>query len=128
TGTLTRINTDNGLPLTVNLTSSDSTRATVPATVVIPAGQASATFPIAAVNDPAINGPANVTISGSAPLPVGFAFNSGFGTSGTINNNFQTETVAVQPDGKVLSVGYANLGNNTFDLRMSRYGADGKPD
>jgi len=42
--------------LTVTLTSSDVTAATVPATVTIPAGQTSATFPITIIDDAAIDG------------------------------------------------------------------------
>ena len=38
-------------PITIALASSDTTAATVPASVVIDAGQESASFPIAAVND-----------------------------------------------------------------------------
>ena len=52
TGTVTRGNTsDLTQPLVVNLSSSDTRAATVPVTVVIAAGQASATFPINPVND-----------------------------------------------------------------------------
>src|SRR5262245_42956652 len=49
-GTVTRVDTDNSQPLTVNLVSGDTTEATVPAYVVIPAGQVSASFSITAVN------------------------------------------------------------------------------
>src|SRR5208337_5404137 len=38
-------------PITITLTSSDTTAATVPTSVVISAGQESASFPIAAINN-----------------------------------------------------------------------------
>ncbi len=52
--------------LTVTLTSNDLTEATVPATVVIPDGQFSATFPITAVNDNELDGDQIVTITATA--------------------------------------------------------------
>src|SRR5439155_7573701 len=45
TGTVTRSGFDLGAALTVSLSSNDTTEITVPSSVVIPAGQASATFP-----------------------------------------------------------------------------------
>ncbi len=51
TGNVTRSNTDSGSPLTVNLASSDTSEAAVPATVTIPADEASATFVVTAVDD-----------------------------------------------------------------------------
>ena len=56
TATVTRSNTDNSAELVVTLTSSDTTEATVPATVTIPANQASATFNIDAVDDDLLDG------------------------------------------------------------------------
>lgn len=77
-GTIVRLGTDNETDLVVTLSSSDTTGATVPATVVIPAGQSSATFPVAAVPDNATAGNKLITIgatalglvSGSAQLTV----------------------------------------------------------
>jgi subtilisin-like proprotein convertase family protein len=65
-GTVTRSNTDNSLPLTVSLVSSDTTELTVPATVTIPEGQASVSFDIAAVNDPILDGAQIVQVSATA--------------------------------------------------------------
>jgi len=65
-GTVTRSNTDNSLPLTVSLVSSDTTELTVPATVTIPAGQASVSFDIAAVNDPILDGAQLARITATA--------------------------------------------------------------
>jgi hypothetical protein len=61
TGTVTR-NGPTTNSLVVNLSSSDTTEATVPTTVTIPAGQSSATFPIAAVRDAEADGTQGVTI------------------------------------------------------------------
>lgn len=65
-GTVTRTNTDNGLPLVVNLFSSDITELSVPVTVTIPAGLASVSFAVTAVNDPDLDGPQQVVVSASA--------------------------------------------------------------
>ena len=59
--------------LTVNLVSSDATDLTVPASVVIPAGQISVTFNIAAVDDTEQDGPQTVVVTASAS---GFAVGS----------------------------------------------------
>ncbi|MEJ7593357.1 MAG: CAP domain-containing protein [Planctomycetaceae bacterium] len=61
--------TRNGSPaasLTVNLSSSDTTEVTIPATVVIPAGQFSATFTASAVNDGIIDGNQTATVTATA--------------------------------------------------------------
>ncbi len=52
--------------LIVSLTSSDTTAATVPATVVIPAGQTNATFDITAVDDGIVDGDKTATITATA--------------------------------------------------------------
>jgi predicted extracellular nuclease/ABC-type phosphate transport system substrate-binding protein len=62
TATLTRSGSTSGA-LTVNLTSSDPTGATVPSTVTIPAAQASTTFAVAAVNDTVSSANKTVTIT-----------------------------------------------------------------
>lgn len=65
TGTLTRTgNTTNAL--TVTLTSDDTSEATVPASVTIPAGQTSVTFTVSAVEDAIIDGPQETKITASA--------------------------------------------------------------
>ncbi len=66
TGTVRRTNLDVAQPLTVTLTSSDATEATVPVSVTIPGGQQSQTFPVTAVNDAAIDGTQTVTLTGTA--------------------------------------------------------------
>ena len=65
-GTVTR-NTPNGAPLTVTLSSSDGTAATIPATITIAGGRASATFPIAATDDVRADGAQSSVIRAQAP-------------------------------------------------------------
>ena len=65
-GTVKRHNTDTQQPLTVQLVSTNGGQAVVPTTVVLQAGQASATFVITAVNDSAVDGTQTVLISASA--------------------------------------------------------------
>ena len=66
-------NTDTTAALTVNLSSSDTSEATVPATATIPAGQSSVTVNLAAVDDTVVDGTQTVTITASA---TGFASGS----------------------------------------------------
>ena len=66
-GTVSRSAADTSQPLVVNVVSSDTTEATVPATVVIPVGQDTAAFTITGVDDAEIDGVQLVTITISAP-------------------------------------------------------------
>lgn len=66
TATITRTRGDDGQALVVNLVSDDESEAIVPATVTIPAGRASATFGIFAVDDALLDGTQAATISASA--------------------------------------------------------------
>ena len=73
TGTVSR-NTDNTAALTVSLQSGVPSKVTVPASVVIPAGQNSASFTLNAIDDKVIDSDVNVTITarsnGFASTPV----------------------------------------------------------
>ncbi|QDV24972.1 Ig-like domain-containing protein [Aureliella helgolandensis] len=64
-GTVTR-NTDTTAALVVTLSSTDAASVGIPTSVVIPAGQASTTFAIAAIDDSLADGLKQVTISASA--------------------------------------------------------------
>ncbi len=64
--TVTRSGGNMSLPLTVTLSSSDTTEATVPASVVIAANQASAAFNVTAVNDALLDNRITVTITAGA--------------------------------------------------------------
>ncbi len=66
TGTVTRSHTGTSQALTVNLTSSDTSEATVPAQVTILAGQVSATFTVSGVDDSIIDGTQTVTLTASS--------------------------------------------------------------
>ena len=66
TATLTRTNLQIGSDLVVTLTSNDTTEATVPTTVTIPAGQASVTFAVTGVDDDQPDGTQTVTIFAEA--------------------------------------------------------------
>ncbi|SKA86079.1 Uncharacterized protein YjiK [Prosthecobacter debontii] len=65
TGTVTRTGSTTA-ELVVNLSSSDLTEATVPATVTILAGESSATFEVSAVNDSFPDGDKGVTLTAAA--------------------------------------------------------------
>ncbi len=66
TGTVTRNTSDAG-PLTVSLASNSTNKLQIPATVTIPAGQTSVTFPLTVVNDYQVDGDATATVVASAP-------------------------------------------------------------
>jgi List-Bact-rpt repeat protein/HYDIN/CFA65/VesB family protein len=57
--------------LIVNLSSNDTSEATVPASVTIPAGSSSAAFTVTAVKDDLVDGTQNVVISATAALHTG---------------------------------------------------------
>ena len=65
TGTVTRTGVTTS-PLTVSLSSSDTSEATVPSTVTILAGQSTATFAVNAVDDTDVDGMQSVTIAATA--------------------------------------------------------------
>ncbi|MFT3787559.1 MAG: pre-peptidase C-terminal domain-containing protein [Tepidisphaeraceae bacterium] len=52
--------------VTINLASSNPSRLTVPATVLLPAGQTSVTVPIEIIDDAMLNGPESISISANA--------------------------------------------------------------
>jgi len=125
TGTITRTGATTN-PLTVSLLSSDPSEATVPATVTILAGQASAAFPIAAADDAAADGTQRVRITAWAdgPTPTGtVAYDPAFRRAYT-SAVFSVYALAVQPDGRILSAAW---GNSTH-LTVTRHRPDGTPD
>lgn len=68
TATVTRGSSNISQALTVSLTSSDTSEATIPATVVIPANQTSITFSVTAVADNIPDANQTVTITATAPF------------------------------------------------------------
>lgn len=132
TGTVTRLNMSTAEPLTVALRSSDTTEATVPASVVIPAGQASAQFAINAVDDTLRDGTQSLTIT-AVSMPTGsFALDQGFGSGGRASQAVgMSQAVAVGGDGKVVVAGYyynMSTERDPYDLVLTRYLANGTPD
>ena len=73
TGTVTRNDADLSSALVVTLSSSDTTAATVPTTVTIPVGSASATFTVTGVDDAVVDGTQTASISVAATGYIGFA-------------------------------------------------------
>lgn len=132
TATVTRVG-DTSTDLTVNLTSGDTTEATVPATVVIPAGQASATFPIAAVDDSIVDGTRTVTVNASAQFNAGQAFglDTSFGTGGIATASMQMViqppegALAIQDDGKIVIAAEDGSGGG---WRVQRFNPNGALD
>ncbi|MBK1988118.1 ExeM/NucH family extracellular endonuclease [Sphaerospermopsis aphanizomenoides BCCUSP55] len=74
TATVTRTG-DTTNALTVNLSSNDTSEVTVPTTVIIAAGQTSATFNVNAVDDAVVDGSQNVVIAANANNFVGATAN-----------------------------------------------------
>jgi len=64
--TITRPQSASASAVTIRLASSDTTTATVPASVVIPAGQTSAVVPISAVDNDLLDGTKSVTLTATA--------------------------------------------------------------
>ncbi|HPM82876.1 MAG TPA: DUF1566 domain-containing protein, partial [Candidatus Anammoximicrobium sp.] len=103
-------NTNTTAALTVNLSSSDTTEATVPATVTIPAGQSSVTVTLAAVDDAIVDGTQTVTITASAT-----GFSSGSDTLQVTDNDAATLTVNV-----VAASVAENAGSSATTVTISR--------
>ncbi|MBV9864673.1 MAG: SBBP repeat-containing protein [Abitibacteriaceae bacterium] len=91
TGTVSR-NTPTTAALTVDLSSSNS-KVQVPATVTIPVGAASVTFPINAIDDAVASGPQAVTLAANAAN-----FNPGLAIVNVTDNDVPTLTIAVTPN------------------------------
>jgi hypothetical protein len=74
TATITRNNTNHEAVVTASLTNSDPSRLTVPAEVIIPAGQASTTFELTSLNDGLVTGNLMFTVDVAADgyQPAGF--------------------------------------------------------
>jgi uncharacterized delta-60 repeat protein len=130
-GTVTR-DGDLTQPLTVTLSSSDATEATVPASVTIPANQTKVTFAISAVDDLLADGPQPVTITAAA-TPAGggpVQFDPTFGTGGLADTSLQSilqfphAAIARLPNGQILA---ASEETGT-SWQITRLNADGTID
>jgi subtilisin-like proprotein convertase family protein len=99
--------------ITVTLNSSDTASVTVPTTVVIPAGQPSATFAVGAVDDTESDGPQIVEISATA---TGYASAT---TNVTVTDN--------EPNVEGVTPGAGNNTVNTAFINLIRSGGFGAP-
>jgi subtilisin-like proprotein convertase family protein len=98
--------------LTANLSSSDTSELTVPATATIPAGQTSITFPVTAIDDDTSDGPQTVTLTAAS-------------------GNLSATTTATVTDNEVslngVTPGSPNGGDNTIWIDQLRSGALNQP-
>jgi uncharacterized delta-60 repeat protein len=126
TGTVTSSGLDNSHDITVNLASSDVNQVTVPASVVIPAGQTSATFNVNAVDGALPGGSESVQISASlaGTDPVGLKTYTSVPMIRNWSSNFPD--VKVEPDGKIVAA--AGPGVQGASWTVSRANADGTLD
>ncbi|MEZ5330353.1 MAG: GEVED domain-containing protein, partial [Verrucomicrobiales bacterium] len=99
TGTITH-NIDPSSPLTIILTSSDTTEAMMPTTVTIPAGQSSVQFPIDAVDDAIVDGAQEVTFTATAS-----GFTNGVKIIDVLDDDVATLTLSITEDSVSESAG-----------------------
>lgn len=131
-GTVTRTG-ELSQALTVNLSSSDTTEISVPATVIIPAGASSAQFAVTAVDDVILDGTQTATVTARATLVQGtsFAADTTFGTNGIATTRtyttIQPSRAAMTPlaDGKYLIASEVSGGTS---WQILRYNANGTLD
>jgi subtilisin-like proprotein convertase family protein len=116
-GTLTRSGFVNlASPIVVSLTSSDVSELTVPATVTIPAGSNSITFPINAVDDQLSDGVQRATITGSSTVGGRLRTSS----ASLLVQDHETLSLTVSP-----STVYENAG--TVEVTITRSNVDTFP-
>jgi hypothetical protein len=116
TATVTRTLSTSG-ELIVSLTSSDTSEATVPATVTIPDGQASVSFVVTAVDDLLADGTQQVTITATAT-----GFKSGSDTIDILDDEVATEFIVDDGD-----AGYSETGirwDGSFSTTLPVYAND----
>ncbi|MFI5458474.1 MAG: SdrD B-like domain-containing protein [Isosphaerales bacterium] len=114
-GTVTR-NTPTTSALTVSLLSNQIRKLTVPATVTIPAGATSATFPVAVVNDGQIDGNETATITASAS-----SFQSGSDSAVVVDDNVPSLTLALAQS-TVSEAAGANATTGTVSIKSPTSG------
>ncbi|HJZ94657.1 MAG TPA: hypothetical protein VKE40_27575, partial [Gemmataceae bacterium] len=131
TGRVTRVDTSLALPLTVRLTSADPARVTVPDTVVIPAGESMATFPVGVIDDTIPGNSASIIVSAAGAVTTTLAVDGSFGyPPGSGRMIFstvggQTRSITQAPDGKIVVVGSSNNSSSPPTIRVARYLANG---
>ena len=119
--------------IVVQLSSSDLTEASVPASVTILDGANLATFPITAVDDSFVDGLQTSVITATANLQTGsVGMDTSFGTGGFVtlpgvyNISPTWMDVEVQPDGKIVTALFHPTDNNQW--RIVRYNSNGTLD
>ena len=113
TGTIRRNNLPTG-DVVVSLTSSDTTELTVPATVTIPDGQSSVTFPITAVDDTLSDRTQSVTIRATSAI---YAESS---ASINVTDDEGPKIVSLTPPDNATEVGYKTNFTITFDTNVKK--------
>jgi RHS repeat-associated protein len=122
TGTITR-NTSTAAPLVVSLLSNNIEKLTVPATVTIAAGQASAMFPVTVIDDDQIDGNTTATITAAST-----GFVTGSDSAVVIDENIPTlsltlaqETVseAAGPDATTGTVSIASPAGQPITIALA---------
>jgi uncharacterized delta-60 repeat protein len=132
TGTVTRNNMDTSQALTVNLQSSNTAQATVPSSVVIPAGATSVTFNVNAVDDHIVDAGHTVTITATAASPIPAGLDATFGSGGYVSvpllytSSANFPDVKIQSDGKIVAVAASQVSGATW--AVSRSNANGTLD
>ena len=116
-GTATATVSRNNLPIgavEVTLSSSDTSEATVPATVTIPDGQSSVTFPITAVDDALSDRTQRVTITATSLV---YAASS---ASINVTDDEGPRVVTLTPADDATGVGYKSNFSLTFDTAVRK--------
>ena len=117
-------------PLVVYLASSDTSEATVPASVTIRPNEASFTFAVVAVDDPFADGTQQVTITAST-TPFGrLVLDPTFSGDGRTTQDGAVQVIKRQSDGKIVALSryYTGVSPNYYDFRITRYLTDGTLD
>ena len=140
TATVVRSNTTTTAALTVDLFSSDTTEATVPTQVVIPAGATTASFNVLPVDDNLLDGPQSLQVTASAAgfvyassIPGVSGLDSSFGVGGysSTGQAWSLSSVfpdmAIQTDGAMVTLSQTD-GSATNSWRLSRRTATGTVD
>jgi Domain of unknown function (DUF4082) len=109
--------TPTNVPVVVNLTSSNTNKVTVPASVVIPVGESNAVFDLTIVDNSLLDGDQLVTITGSSPV----CNNGPQGKQITVHDN-ETATLFVNLPASV-SESAANTFNGTVGVVGAAVGA-----
>ena len=134
TATVTR-NTGTVGDLVVELTSSDTSEATVPTTITIPDGATSATFTLDAEDDSLVDGSQTVTLTATTYKEVAQGLDPTFGSAGLASLPVKSVwgsvngSLAQQPDGKTIVAVDNDMGVvGNYAWQITRVNPDGTID